>query len=204
MGSLTPAEIDVCLFRERILDVAEEHFRHIGYQKTSVDDLGAQLGVSRANIYRFFPSRAAINKSVCGRFLDRAILLGEEIAHVPGRASTKLTTLLRALHRERKTTFKQQKPIYDLIAAAVNENWAVNRAHNEQLVALIETIVKEGIEAGEFGVKDAAQAARGVVRSFVPFYHPVLIEQGVRSGENTEAGLFAQTGFIVAALSTSA
>ncbi len=74
MDSPTPTGIDVCLFRERILDVAEEHFRRIGHQKTSVDDMAVHLGVSRANIYRFFPSRSAINKSVCGRFLNRTIL----------------------------------------------------------------------------------------------------------------------------------
>nr|WP_105383575.1 TetR family transcriptional regulator [Neorhizobium alkalisoli] len=204
MGFPTPTEIDVSLFRERILDVAEEHFRRIGHQKTSVDDIAVHLGVSRANIYRFFPSRAAINKSVCGRFLNRTILFGGSIADVPGPARTKLVALLHALHRERRRTFMQQKPIHDLITAATNENWAVNRAHNEQLVGLTETIVSEGIEAGEFGVKDSAQAARDVVRSFMPFYHPVLIEQGARSGEDTEAGLLAQTNFIAAALSTSA
>ncbi len=48
MGSPTPTGIDVCLFRERILDVAEEHFRRIGHQKTSVDDMAIHLGVSRA------------------------------------------------------------------------------------------------------------------------------------------------------------
>ncbi len=34
MRRRTPMEIDVDLSRERILDVAEEHFRRIGYQKT--------------------------------------------------------------------------------------------------------------------------------------------------------------------------
>lgn len=203
MGSPTPTGIDVCLFRERILDVAEEHFRRIGHQKTSVDDMAVHLGVSRANIYRFFPSRSAINKSVCGRFLNRTILFGEAIADVPGPARTKLVAVLHALHCERKSTFMRQKPIHDLITAATNENWAVNRAHNEQLVGLTEAIVREGIEAGEFGVKDSAQAARSVVKSFMPFYHPVLIEQGVRSGEDTEAGLLTQTSFIAAALNTS-
>jgi AcrR family transcriptional regulator len=203
MDSPIPTGIDVCLFRERILDVAEEHFRRIGHQKTSVDDMAVHLGVSRANIYRFFPSRSAINKPVCGRFLNRTILFGEAIADVPGPARTKLLALLHALHRERKSTFMRLKPIHDLITAATNENWAVNRAHNEQLVGLTEAIVREGIEAGEFGVKDSAQAARSVVKSFMPFYHPVLIEQGVRSGEDTEAGLLVQTSFIAAALSTS-
>lgn len=139
--------------------------------------MAVHLGVSRANIYRFFPSRSAINKSVCGRVLNRTILFGEAIADVPGPARTKLVALLHALHRERKSTFMRLKPIHDLITAATNENWVVNRAHNEQLVGLTYAIVREGIEAGEFGVKDAVPAARSVVKSFMRFHHPVLIEQ---------------------------
>ncbi|WP_348651995.1 TetR family transcriptional regulator [Rhizobium sp. 007] len=46
--------------------MAEEYFRRIGHQKTSVADIAPCLGMSSATIYRFFPSRAAINRSICG------------------------------------------------------------------------------------------------------------------------------------------
>ena len=48
MSRATSREIDVDLFRERILDVAEEHFRRIGYQKTSVADIAFCLGIDNA------------------------------------------------------------------------------------------------------------------------------------------------------------
>jgi AcrR family transcriptional regulator len=41
--------------RARILEVAEEQFRRIGYHKTSVANIALELGMSRANVYRFFP-----------------------------------------------------------------------------------------------------------------------------------------------------
>ena len=41
--------------RARILEVAEEHYRRIGHHKTSVADIASELGMSRANVYRFFP-----------------------------------------------------------------------------------------------------------------------------------------------------
>ena len=53
--------------RARILEVAEEHYRRIGYHKTSVADIASELGMSPANVYRFFPSKGAINESICGR-----------------------------------------------------------------------------------------------------------------------------------------
>ena len=58
--------------RARILEVAEEHFRRVGYRKTSVTDIAAELGMSAANVYRFFPSKEAIKESVCMRVMDEA------------------------------------------------------------------------------------------------------------------------------------
>jgi AcrR family transcriptional regulator len=49
--------------RARILEVAEEHFRRVGYRKTSVTDIAAELGMSAANVYRFFPSKDAIKEA---------------------------------------------------------------------------------------------------------------------------------------------
>ena len=203
MSRRTPIEIDVDLSRERILDVAEEHFRRIGYQKTSMADIASCLGMSSANIYRFFPSRAAINRSICGRFFAEAAQFADSIARKRAPAHEKLGDLLNVLHQKRKTTFIQEKPVHDLIVAAAEENWAIIRAHGDQIVLIIETIIREGVEAGEFGVEDAAQAARNVLNAFMPFYHPVLIEQRVRNGEDTEAGLRDQIRFFLTALGWS-
>ncbi|TCU20378.1 TetR/AcrR family transcriptional regulator [Rhizobium sullae] len=200
MRRRTPMEIDVDLLRERILDVAEEHFRRIGYQKTSVADIASCLGMSSTNIYRFFPSRAAINRSICGRFFAETAQFADSIARMQVPVQEKLVNLLKILHQKRRTTFIQEKPVHDLIVAATEENWATIRAHSDQLVAIIETIVEEGIEAGEFSVDDAAQAARSVMNAFTSFYHPVLVEQRVQNGEDTEEGLRQQIRFILKAL----
>jgi AcrR family transcriptional regulator len=196
-------EIDIDVSRERILDVAEKHFRRIGYQKTSVADIAACLGMSTANIYRFFPSRAVINRSICGRFLAEAVQFADTIARIQAPAHEKLVNLLINIHQKRKTTFIKEKPVHDLIFVATAENWAIIRAHSDQIVVIIEMIVREGIEAGEFGVEDAAQAARSVMNAFTPFYHPVLVEQRVRNGEDTETGLRDQIHFFLRGLGGS-
>ena len=50
--------------REQILDVAEELFHRIGYAKTTIADIAQEMGMSSANVYRFFPSKSADRKSV--------------------------------------------------------------------------------------------------------------------------------------------
>jgi AcrR family transcriptional regulator len=189
--------------RARILQVAEERFRRIGYHKTSVADIASELGMSPANVYRFFPSRDAINESICGRVLNEVANIAFAIARTSAPAMVKLDHLLTAVHRHNKMTLVKEKHMHDMIVAAMQENWAIVKAHIERMVTIFEAIIREGIEAGEFEVEDAAEAARAVKFAFMPFFHPILIEHCVQHGEDTEAGLRDQIRFILKALGKS-
>jgi AcrR family transcriptional regulator len=189
--------------RARILEVAEEHFRRIGYHKTSVADIAAELGMSPANVYRFFPSRDAINESICGRVLNEVADIAFAIARTNAPAVKKLDQLMTAVHRHNKMTLVKQKHMHDLIVAAMQENWAIIKAHIERMVTIFEALICEGIEAGDFDVEDAAEAARAVKSAFIPFFHPILIEHCIQHGEDTEAGLRDQIRFILKALGKS-
>src|SRR5262245_14330664 len=56
--------------RARIMDTAEALFRRVGYAKTAVGDIAAELGMSSAYIYRFFPSKSGIVEAFCRRCLS--------------------------------------------------------------------------------------------------------------------------------------
>ena len=189
--------------RARILEVAEERFRRVGHHKTSVAEIASELGMSPANIYRFFPSRDAINEFICRRVVSEVTNIATAIARTDAPALEKLDRLLTAVHHHNKTTLVNEKRMYDMIIAAVQENWAIIKAHIERMVTIFEAIIREGIEAGEFKVKDPAEAARAVKTAFTPFFHPILIEHCVQHGEDTEAGLREQIRFILKALGKS-
>ena len=189
--------------RARILNVAEEHFRRIGHHKTSVADITSELGMSPANVYRFFPSRDAINESICGRIVNEVADIGFAIARANARPVEKLDLLLNAVHQHNKMTLVREKHMHDLIVAATQENWAIIKAHVERMVTIFEAIIREGVEAGEFEIEDTAEAARAVKSAFMPFFHPILIELCVQHGEDTEADLRDQIRFILKALGKS-
>jgi AcrR family transcriptional regulator len=189
--------------RVRILKVAEEHFRRIGYHKTSVADIASELGMSPANVYRFFPSRNAINESICGRIVNEVADIAFTIARANAPAVEKLDQLLTAVHHHNKMTLVREKHMHDLIVAATQENWEGIKAHIARMVTIFEAIIREGIEAGELKVEDPAEAARAVNTAFTPFFHPILIEHCVQHGEDTEAGLREQIRFILKALGKS-
>ena len=189
--------------RGRILEAAEEQFRRVGYHRTSVADIAAQLGMSPANIYRFFPSRDAINEAICGRVVNEVADIASAIAHTNAPATEKLGQLLAAVHHHNKMMLVKARPMHELIVAATQQNWPIIKAHIERMVTIFEAIIREGVEAGEFDVDDAAEAARAVRSAFMPFFHPVLVEHCVQHGEDTEAGLRDQIRFILKALGKS-
>lgn len=194
---------DLDAVRARILEVAEEHLRRIGYHKTSMADIAADLGMSRANVYRFFPSRDAINGFISKRILNEAADIAFAIARTNATASEKLSRLLIAVHHHGKATLIQQKHMHNMIVAAMEENWAIIKAHLERMVTIFEAVIREGVEAGEFKVRDPAEAARAVKTAFMPFFHPLLIEHCVQRGEDTEASVRKQIRFILNALGKS-
>lgn len=95
--------------RARILEVAEGHFRSVGYHRTSVADIASELGMSPANIYRFCPSRDAINESICGRVLEEVIQMAFAIAGSNAPAIEKLDKLLTAVHQHKKMTLVKER-----------------------------------------------------------------------------------------------
>ncbi|WP_234841053.1 TetR family transcriptional regulator [Sinorhizobium meliloti] len=171
--------------RARIQEVAEEHFRRIGHHKTSVADIASELGMSRANVYRFAPSGMQSRNPSAGVLNGTA-----ELALTIGRRSTppseKLEELLTAVHHHNKPKLLHDRQMHDLIVAAMQENRPVIKVHAEQMMTILEAIIREGIETGQFEVEDPAEAARAVKTAFIPFFHPVLIEHRLRHGEDIE------------------
>ena len=54
--------------RAAIVATAERLFRALGYQKTTVADIARDLHMSSANIYRFFPSKAAVSLTMVAKW----------------------------------------------------------------------------------------------------------------------------------------
>ena len=129
--------------------------------------------------------------------------IASAIARTNAPATEKLGQLLAAVHHHNKMMLVKARPMHELIVAATQESWPIIKAHIERMGTIFEAIIREGAEAGEFDVEDAAEAARAVRSAFMPFFHPILIEHCVQHGEDTEAGLRDQIRFILKALGKS-
>jgi len=66
-GAESPAAWET---RKQIIETAERLYRQYGYRKTTVADIAAELGMSPANVYRFFASKDAISAEVATMVAD--------------------------------------------------------------------------------------------------------------------------------------
>jgi AcrR family transcriptional regulator len=169
--------------RLRILDVAEEHFRRIGYAKTAVADIAETLGMSPANIYRFFASKAAMNEAICARILDESHRMMAEIVAEAIPADVKLRKLILRLHHFNRDRCIGEKRMHDMVQAAMEENWASIEAHLKHVVATFAGIIAAGIAEGLFRpVADLGKTALTVKQCCVSIMHPTMIDACIRNG----------------------
>jgi AcrR family transcriptional regulator len=161
--------------RARILAVAEELFRRVGYAKTAVADIASELGMSPANVYRFFASKSAINEAIARRMLDEMHAIIVAIADKKRPAGERLGDMALAIHRYNVANFVEERRIHDMVEAAMTENWGCIQEHLEFVIGQFARVIRDGVIAGEFAVQDIPEAARTFKQFHAIVFHPSLI-----------------------------
>ena len=163
--------------REQIVNAAFEHFGHYGYEKTTVAELAKSIGFSKAYIYKFFDSKQAIGEVICANRLETimtAVLAA--VADAPS-ASEKLRRLFRALTEAGSELFFHDRKLYDIAAVASRDKWPSTERYADRLLKLIESIVVEGRQAGEFERKTPLdEATYAIYMVMCPFINPVQLQ----------------------------
>ncbi|AUF95966.1 TetR family transcriptional regulator [Pseudomonas sp. 02C 26] len=142
-----PADHDV---RDQVIQAAMLHFAHYGYEKTTVSDLAKAIGFSKAYIYKFFDSKQAIGEVICANRLTMIRqLVTTAIADAP-TASEQIRRLFRAIAEAGSDLFFHERKLYDIAAVASRDQWPSVQAHGAHLRQVIQQVLIEGREAGEF------------------------------------------------------
>jgi AcrR family transcriptional regulator len=172
--------------RRRIEDTAERLFRTMGYQKTAVADIARELGMSPANVYRFFPSKSAINEAIAARMLGGVEAEIWAIARGEGPPAERLADLLRTLHRRHIGLFFTERRLHDMVTAAMSEHWGVIERFIHACTTAIRHVLMDGMATGAFARLDPEATARSVKLAVMTFVHPVIIAECVGRAETEE------------------
>jgi AcrR family transcriptional regulator len=186
--------------RARIMAAAEALFRRIGFAKTAVADIAAELGMSPANVYRFFPSKNAIVEAICQRCLAAVEDKAWAVARAPGPAGERIERLILEILNFHKENLLTEQRVNDLVMAAIELSWDAIRAHKEVMRAAVETILRDGIASGEFEAVEPQETAHLILVSVIAFTHPMVIGQCLEEGQDLEATARASVRFILRAI----
>jgi AcrR family transcriptional regulator len=161
--------------RALIVETARAHLRRFGEDRMTIVGIARDMGMSHANVYRYFPSKAAIIESVLDRWLSRVENLIGEIACRDGTAAERIEAVVIEIHRRRRAKFKLEPELFESFRRViVSRSDAVER-RQEKIKAMFAQMIREGIAAGEFRPVDPGEAATVLEDATAFFVHPAVM-----------------------------
>jgi AcrR family transcriptional regulator len=179
MGRKKTPESDALATRERIIQTAENLFKVVGYAKTTVADIAGILGMSSANVYRYFPTKAHINEEICDRLVRSFETHCIGAIKQDGTAFEIISDFILEYHRAIRSSLLNKNRLYDMISIAMEQHWPVIQGHSDRIRNILITLIDNGIKSGEFKKNDAYKVASAVHESLAIFIYPPLLERWV-------------------------
>jgi AcrR family transcriptional regulator len=171
--------------RERILNAAETLLRRHGLAKTTVVDVARTLGMSHANVYRHFASKAELQDALVERWLQMMSTPLAEIAERAGPASERLEEWALAFIAAKRRKVLNDPELFAAYHTAAEAARAVVDAHRAATRAQLTRIISDGAASGEFVVHDVDAAVAAVFDGMLRFFHPHLI---LEAASNSNGG----------------
>ncbi|MBD9480183.1 TetR/AcrR family transcriptional regulator [Pseudoxanthomonas sp. PXM02] len=168
-----PATHDI---RDQIVVAATEHFSHYGYEKTTVSDLAKAIGFSKAYVYKFFESKQAIGEAICSNCLSQ--LEQEILQALDGveQPAERLRRLFKASTEAHQKLLSQDRKLYEIAQSAAAERWPSVLAYEERLRALLQEILQQGRESGDFERKTPLDETTDAIHLVLrPYLNPLLL-----------------------------
>lgn len=153
--------------RRRILDAAARCFARSGFRRARLEDVAARAGVSRALVYGYFESKAALLRAVRDQELAgwrEAVEPGLRGAAGPGEALTVMVG--ETLRYARERPFLQALLADDVRELLLDEEGSSRPALDEWRRRLVE-VLESGVATGELRPDLEVQATADVLRAML-------------------------------------
>ncbi len=148
--------------RERILEEAVKLFYERGFTGTTLDDIAAELGVTKPFIYTHFRSKTDLLAALCTPTIELSLDAVARAAKGPGsptdrlyRAIVDFTQVVLSRQANIAIYFREEK---NLSPGALQEINALRKKFDRVLSKLL----AEGLAADEFDIKDVSLAALAI------------------------------------------
>lgn len=150
--------------RQRILLSARKLVAEGGFRAAQIAAVAADAGLSTGSIYRYFPSKAELFVEVLGEAVRHEIDILRALIQAPGSAAQRLQ---RAVESFARRAFEGPFLAYAFMAEPADQEVDAERIRARRAFgSVFETVLREGIAAGEFPAQNADVAAACVVGAF--------------------------------------
>ena len=175
----------------RIMEAAATFLRRYGPRRATVVAIAQAAGMSHANVYRYFPSKAALIEEVTATWLRPIESEVRVIAESPDPATDKLERILVAIQRAYRDKLERDPQLFRIYAEAAQVDAPVARKHGARLQGAVQRTLEEGFVQGNFRQVDLPRALALVFDVAHRFIHPAAIMLDARTARtalNTRAG----------------
>jgi AcrR family transcriptional regulator len=148
--------------RERILEEAVKLFYERGFTGTTLDDIAAELGVTKPFIYTHFRSKTDLLAALCKPTIELSLEAVTRGAKSPGspttrlhRAITDFTLVVLSRQANIAIYFREEKSLAPDALAEIN-------ALRKKFDRVLSNLLAEGVAAGEFDIGDVHLGALAI------------------------------------------
>lgn len=163
--------------RDRIVASASAQIQRHGHIKTTVADVAKHCGMSPANIYRFFPTKAALIEAVSEIWLSIAEENARAIASRPISAAGRVREFVLGVHEFNRDRYTRDGEVHETCVAATTERWPIVARHEKTLTDIFAIILRDGIDSGEFEIEDVERTAAVMTSAMLKFHNPIMVAQ---------------------------
>ncbi len=149
---------------QAIVDVANKRFAYYGYSKTTMDEIARDLGMGKASLYYYFPTKESLFRAVILAEQNEFAARASRLISGPGTASDKILAYVeKRLDYFRRTmvlgkfsiqTFSAFRPVF----ANILEEFA------RYELRLLSQILVSGNREGEFAIEKPEALARVLLK----------------------------------------
>ncbi len=164
----------------RILGVAADHVRRFGAAHTTVTAVARAAAMSHANVYRYYPSKAALFDEITADWLKPLEAGLRDIADGPDPTFDKFERIVLAIHRAYRAKAEADPQIFALFCEAAAQDAPLARKHRNRCQVALRRTLEGGQGGGRFEIGDLQRALTLVGDALYRFTDPVAVRSDLR------------------------
>jgi AcrR family transcriptional regulator len=184
--------------RRLILETAREHLRRFGEHKMTIVDVAKSLGMSHANVYRYFRNKAEILDVIVDEWLAKVEELLDPIVRQQLPARVRIENVVLEIYRRRRQKLQADAEVFETFRRIVASRPDAVALRIKKIHDVFSRLISDGIASGEFASVDPAEAAAALEDATAIFLHPLMTAAFM--SETTEARLRNVLTFVLSGI----